>query len=179
VIEFHEMPRVGTPDLETFEVVLYPNGDIKFQYPDICDASSATVGIENETGTRGSMWAHNPVRDPDDEISLGFIRNVGGDLNIGKNETTSVPSDIHASVSAAPNPFNPETNIEYILPIAGDIRISAFDVLGREVAVLFEGQRSAGIHNLTWNAIDLTSGVYFVQIEAYGKVEVLRTLLMK
>ena len=65
-----------------------------------------------------------------------------------------------------PNPFNPSTNIGYALPVASDISIKVYDALGREVASLFDGVQTAGSHTMTFNASNLSSGIYYYRLEA-------------
>lgn len=65
-----------------------------------------------------------------------------------------------------PNPFNPETVIRYALPVAGYARGVVYDILGREVATLLNGEMPAGEHELRFDAAGLASGVYIFRLEA-------------
>ena len=69
-----------------------------------------------------------------------------------------------------PNPFNPETTIRFHLREAGPVAVRVYDVVGRVVATLEDGQHAAGRHEVQWDASSLASGTYFYQIEAAGKV---------
>ncbi|MFQ5570129.1 MAG: T9SS type A sorting domain-containing protein [Rhodothermales bacterium] len=80
---------------------------------------------------------------------------------------------------AYPNPFNPEAVIPYALPESGYVRIRVYDMLGREVARLVDGEVSAGVHEVTLRAEALPTGVYLVRMEAQGQVQVQRVTLMK
>ncbi|KPL07279.1 hypothetical protein AMJ86_04880 [bacterium SM23_57] len=78
-----------------------------------------------------------------------------------------------------PNPFNPVTTISYDVPVAGKVRIYVYDVLGRRVGTLVDGLVNAGRHQVVWDAGGMTSGVYFVRMDAGAyqqvrKVELLR-----
>ena len=55
--------------------------------------------------------------------------------------------------------------LEYSLPEAGIVRIALYDVVGRRVAVLFDGAQSEGVHELSWSTADLRQGVYFCRME--------------
>ncbi|MDI6804899.1 MAG: SdrD B-like domain-containing protein [Bacteroidota bacterium] len=81
----------------------------------------------------------------------------------------SVPEEF-ALLQNYPNPFNPTTEIKYSLPEISRVRLSVFDVLGREVAVLFSGIQEAGYHNQRWtpenNGLNLSSGIYFYKLDA-------------
>jgi len=63
-----------------------------------------------------------------------------------------------------PNPFNPSTTIEFGLPHAGVVTLKVYNVLGREVANLVEGNHPAGTFKATWDASGLPSGVYFYRL---------------
>ncbi|MEX0720773.1 MAG: T9SS type A sorting domain-containing protein [Balneolaceae bacterium] len=64
-----------------------------------------------------------------------------------------------------PNPFNPSTNIEFSIPQSGHVSLSVYDVIGKEVALLVDGSRSSGAHNVTFNAENLPSGIYYYRLE--------------
>jgi subtilisin family serine protease len=63
-----------------------------------------------------------------------------------------------------PNPFNPATTIRFALPQAGDVRLSVFDVLGRQIEVVLDGRLEAGWHDVTFNASGLASGLYLYRL---------------
>lgn len=72
-----------------------------------------------------------------------------------------------------PNPFNPTTNIEFSLPVAADVELAIYNVLGQQVKTLINAERSAGNHSVIWNADDsrgvkLSSGIYFYMLKASG-----------
>lgn len=63
-----------------------------------------------------------------------------------------------------PNPFNDETNIAYTLAEAGNVTLKVYDICGRLVVILLEGYEDAGPHLVTWEATDVSSGVYFYKL---------------
>lgn len=67
-----------------------------------------------------------------------------------------------------PNPFNPETTIEFGIPSGSFVRLSVFNTLGEEIAVLLNGSLPAGTFNVQWNASNFNSGMYFYRIEVTG-----------
>ncbi|NNE69777.1 MAG: T9SS type A sorting domain-containing protein, partial [Rhodothermales bacterium] len=78
-----------------------------------------------------------------------------------------------------PNPFNPATTIEFAIPEAIDVRLEVFDVLGRRVQTLVNGQMDAGYHSVQFNAERLASGLYLYRIEAGTFSKVHTMVLMK
>ena len=77
------------------------------------------------------------------------------------------------------NPFNPSTTIAFDIPVRSNVRLTVYDVLGREVAVLFNGVRETGRYSAVWNASNAASGMYFFRLEADRFTAVRKMLLMK
>ena len=67
-----------------------------------------------------------------------------------------------------PNPFNPSTQISFSLPMDDYVKLSAYNIRGNEVDVIFEGVQGVGQHSYTWNASHIPSGVYYIRLQAAG-----------
>ncbi len=78
-----------------------------------------------------------------------------------------------------PNPFNPTTSIGYQLPEAANIELSVFNLLGKRVAVLVNEQKPAGYHEVTFDARNLSSGIYIYQLKVKNTVLTKRLTLIK
>ena len=78
-----------------------------------------------------------------------------------------------------PNPFNPSTNIEFTLPAANNVKITVYDMTGRQVAEVANSQFNAGSHTVTFNASRLSSGVYFYRLDAGDVTQVRKMTLIK
>lgn len=81
-----------------------------------------------------------------------------------------------------PNPFNPTTVISYQLSVAGSVELKIFDLLGREVAMLVNEEKSAGAYSITWDASasgGLPSGVYFYRLQSGTFTETKKLLLLR
>ncbi|NOZ60257.1 MAG: DUF3160 domain-containing protein [Calditrichaeota bacterium] len=78
-----------------------------------------------------------------------------------------------------PNPFNPSTKIRFTLPGADQVKITVYDVLGKEVAVLANEKMAAGTHAIDFNASQLSGGLYFCTIQTEAGKEVIKMLLVK
>jgi len=78
-----------------------------------------------------------------------------------------------------PNPFNPTTTIEFALPIASQVKLTIFDILGREVVTLIDETMEAGNHNISFDAATFATGVYFYHLKAGDRVFQKKMMLMK
>jgi len=78
-----------------------------------------------------------------------------------------------------PNPFNPITKIKYQIPELSFVSIKVYDVLGNEITTLVNEERPAGTYELTWNATNLPSGVYFYRLQAGFFVETKKMVLLR
>ena len=77
-----------------------------------------------------------------------------------------------------PNPFNPTTLIRYQLPVGSNAKLIVYDILGREVSVLVNERREAGVHQVMFDASGLSSGVYFYRIQSGSFVQTRKLLLL-
>ncbi|MBI4547715.1 MAG: T9SS type A sorting domain-containing protein [Ignavibacteriae bacterium] len=78
-----------------------------------------------------------------------------------------------------PNPFNPVTVISFQLPVSSWVTLKVYDVLGREVETLVSEELKPGRYEVTWDARQFASGVYFYQIKAGNYLEVKKALLLR
>lgn len=91
---------------------------------------------------------------------------------------SNIPNEFSLSQNY-PNPFNPSTVINFGVPKSSFVTLKVYDASGREVKTLFSGQKSAGYHSVTFNAVGLSSGLYFYKIEAGEYKEVKKMILVK
>jgi hypothetical protein len=108
--------------------------------------------------------------------SNSALQSSGNGLDI---ETLRYMPTEYALFDAFPNPFNPSTNIQYDVPEPADVKLRVFDMLGREVALLVSGQRSAGRYTVQFDASGLPSGIYIYRIEAGKFVQTKKLVLTK
>ncbi|MEM1041497.1 MAG: PQQ-dependent sugar dehydrogenase [Bacteroidota bacterium] len=103
-----------------------------------------------------------------DRVAADAAWQVEG-ANFGVDEarvaTASATADGFA-LAAFPTPFAEQTTVQYTLDASGPVRLAVYDVLGREVAVLADGQAEAGTHEAVFEAAGLPSGVYLLQLDA-------------
>ena len=78
-----------------------------------------------------------------------------------------------------PNPFNPETTISYSIPTVSQVRLTMFDVMGRQVAVLVDEKKAAGVYKVRFDGRRLASGIYFYRLEAGSHVFKQKMVMLK
>jgi len=78
-----------------------------------------------------------------------------------------------------PNPFNPATTITYSLTKSSLVILKIYDILGKEIVTLVNEDKQSGTYNVTWNAQDVTSGVYFYKIIIGEHSKTNKMLLLK
>ena len=78
-----------------------------------------------------------------------------------------------------PNPFNPSTIISYSLPMASNVKLMVYNAIGQPVRVLENGFKNAGSYNVSFNASELSSGIYFCKIEAGQFSQIRKMMLVK
>ena len=141
----------------------YPNFGIDFSGDDITDWTEATdLALANTLmswyGPGGTWWDHD-------------ITSIGGSF-------ANLPVDYKLSQNF-PNPFNPSTTIQYSLPKTVHVRLTVYNVIGQEVAILVDGVMNSGNHRAVFTAGNIASGLYLYRLEADGQVITKKMLVMK
>ncbi len=164
---------------------------VKIDHP---DSNWITIGGPfNDDSPVWSLFTY-PLNDYSDRmVKLGFLLQVdrnGVDAgwyidfitiqqdSVSIRDDTRIPSKI-SLFQNYPNPFNSSTLISYELPSHSDIKIDIFDIVGRKIATIQEKEKPAGVHNVIWNAENLSSGVYFYKLQADDFEGTRRMILVK
>lgn len=159
--------------------------------------------IDNETGnfhdlrkTNGFTWEHkaemtkqvadtlklepamNSASLADASVISRFVLRIGQGVGVSLEEEFGIPEKF-AMQQNYPNPFNPVTTINYQLPLTSKVRLEVFDVLGRKVATLIDGEVQAGFHSVRFDARNLASGMYIYRLQAGSKVFTKKLTLIK
>jgi hypothetical protein len=126
----------------------------------------------------------NPTGDPNDASYWRSSYAVHGspgfdDIPTSVDEpSTSAPMDFELYQNY-PNPFNPITTLTYSLKSKGNARLSVYDMLGREVAVIFDGIQENGYHSINFSGSILSSGIYFYSLRSADGIFVRKMMLLK
>lgn len=96
----------------------------------------------------------------------------------------SVPNTEALTLNVYPNPFNPQTAIEYLLPAGQQVSVAVYDLLGHRVALLEIGWHYRGHHRISWDGRDsqgraAPSGTYIVRLETESRVEARKVMLVR
>ena len=106
-----------------------------------------------------------------------FNKSENDNLNT-KQSKTDIPENYTLSQNY-PNPFNPSTTIKFSIPQDGLVLLKVYNILGAEVASLVNGNKPAGTYNVTFDASDLSSGVYLYKLITPDFVQTKKMLLVK
>jgi hypothetical protein len=105
------------------------------------------------------------------------------DVKVTFNDKIELPKTFALSQNY-PNPFNPTTRFSMELPKATEVQVVIYDILGRQIATLLNGQESAGYHTIEWDGRDsrgitVPSGIYFARMNADEFTQTRKIMLMK
>ena len=187
---------------ETFEIIFYDqsamptetgDGVIDFQYLHIDDVdvtkNYSTVGIESPNKDYGLQYAFNNVYSPgaailQDGRAIRFTTQSPDNYVAPLNIDESITIDQFYLGNAYPNPFNPTTNFNLIVEKTGDATINIIDILGRQVATIYQGVLVKGYYNFSWDGknnsgMTLGSGAYFTVVKMDKKIEIQKLLMLK
>jgi len=101
------------------------------------------------------------------------------DLATGVSQIESSIPDKYSVNQNYPNPFNPVTNIEFSIPKQSNVKITVYDLQGKEVASLLNERLSAGTYRVDFDGTGYSSGVYFYRLETEDFVETKSMVLVK
>jgi len=145
---------------------------------------SAAVPGPYSTSVSGSLSGHGVFCCMDvDIIQCGGWR-IGDNtewelVEVDSREyVSSLPSSPSLS-QCYPNPFNAKTVIEYELPEASEVTLHVYNLIGEKVATLVNGAEEAGYKSVTWDASEVSSGLYFYKLTAGDYTETMRMILVK
>ena len=102
-----------------------------------------------------------------------------GAIYTGAGEIMGEPAGSLELHQNFPNPFSSSTTIRYALPKEGVVRLRVFDMLGRQVAVLIDENKSAGIYQSVFYGKGLPSGIYLLRLEAEGQVKTKHVIIVR
>ncbi len=97
---------------------------------------------------------------------------------VGVVNNNEIPASFDLSQNY-PNPFNPSTSIKFAVPVSGMVKLAVYDVNGREAGILLSEQMNAGTYNVSFDASQLSSGIYFYTLTAGNFTQTKKMMLIK
>jgi predicted GH43/DUF377 family glycosyl hydrolase len=137
------------------------------------DARNVEPGSVLRRGDTLDMWY--------DGEDNSFVYRIGHAITIItaiSDKQQEVPQHFTLSQNY-PNPFNPTTVVSFQLPVASNVKLNVYDVLGREVATLVNERKMPGTYEVKFDGSNLASGVYFYRLQAGDFTQTKRLLLLK
>lgn len=156
--------------------------------------STTDVGLLLKTTNNGLNWQRQNLIANQYLNDICFVNNLTGFITgqdglilktttggefIGINQISSeIPKSYYLQQNY-PNPFNPITNIKFNIPKRSNVKISIYDILGKEISVLVNEELNSGTFEVNWDASNFPSGVYFYKIETDEFSESKKMVLVK
>jgi len=193
---------VGEPHREIFQAILLDpdhystttgDGEIIFQYRNIEEIDSVTIGIENHTEDIGIQYVYDSEYIPTasnvvNEYAIKFTTEppfvilITGDNDLDP-AIDPIPSGLTLDQNQ-PNPFNSNTWINYAIPEQSNVILNIYNIRGEVVRKLHNGQQSAGRHSLEWNGMNdngspVISGIYLCRLQTEGSVKTMKMFLLR
>jgi len=143
----------------------------------LSDADSGLVGYWKfdegigDTTSDASGAGNNGLLVSGPQWIRSHITSISNDLN-------TISNDI-ILFNNYPNPFNPQTTISYELKQSKKVNLTVFDISGEKIIQLLNQPQSAGLHNITFDASGLSSGIYFYRLETDNFIETKKMILLK
>ncbi|PID27854.1 MAG: hypothetical protein CSB55_07335 [Candidatus Cloacimonadota bacterium] len=181
--------------VERFQVVLSPktdmNGDITINFAEVDDPDDngnyCTVGIENYAQTDGICYVYAnhyaPGATPlQNELAIKFTMDAPDNYTgIDENNPGYEKFVLNQNI---PNPFNPETEINFVLNEDSNVSLDIYNVKGQKVKTLVSGKLTKGNHDIVWsgkddNGTDVSSGIYFYRLTSGKLVRSKKMILLK
>ncbi len=135
------------------------------------------IGASGDVYVIGSFRAERAILGADTLYARGkgnlFIVKYGA-MSLSAEPSVEFPSGVVKTLNY-PNPFRDATTITYSVPAPGRVRLTVYDMLGRELAVLLDEQQSAGLHSVRLDASAWPSGLYLYRLEA-GNYSIVKTM---
>lgn len=159
-------------DNQTGEVIELQEGSTySFEIAEEQAQKASALHSESET----LNLKHQTLNSPSEPRFELLITKAGVD---GLTELGATPDNFTLAQNY-PNPFNPTTVISYQLPVSSEVRLKVYDMLGRQVAELVNGQVAAGRHTINFDASNLSSGVYLYRLQAGRQIMTRKLTILK
>ncbi|MDD5087982.1 MAG: T9SS type A sorting domain-containing protein [bacterium] len=133
------------------------------------EQSCSLAGLPASEEAYVRFWFHSDWNDQAEGWHVDDVIVLEEDLPVDEpNLPGSLPTETGLE-AAYPNPFNDRAMIRYRIAETGRVRLTLFDVQGRKVATLLDGDKTPGTYELSWRPLSIASGIYLIQLETDGR----------
>jgi len=195
--QYFTISNVNTTGFEqlALSMGIYSSGDTPLTIGYRTDSEGVWTNVTYSSQPIGGSWELLEITDsglPSAEfLSIRFSKDNGlqyrlDDIRLrgvdveatSSGENTDLPNGITLDQNY-PNPFNPATSIRYELPESKKVKLSVYDMLGREVAIIVNEVKAAGSHTARWDASGMSSGIYMYVLKTNTVRTTRKMTLMK
>jgi hypothetical protein len=164
-------------NVNRFEVLRKVAGHEAFELAGMVEATNTA------TGSSYTFVDHDAVNGTTYEYTLETL-NLDGSREAWGTVVTATPSSEAAVITEYalhqnyPNPFNPSTNLVYDVVAENNVALTVYNAMGQEVATLVNGMQTAGRHTVSFDASNLTSGLYFYTVKIGNEFTATKKMLL-
>ncbi len=162
-----------------FPVLMDSNKDVVNDYLQF--VSTSPFPLDYIIDQQGKVAYHSTEYNP--RRMAEIINNLLHPVGVEKDESSTPTPLSYRLEQNYPNPFNPVTTINYLLPGRSKVLLIIYNLRGEEIARLVDGIQPSGLHQITWDASGVSSGIYFYRIQAGppagGFIQTRKMLLLK
>jgi hypothetical protein len=137
------------------------------------------AGLDNTAKVYSVIDPDNTIAEVHEDNNIGFVPLMVSGATFVEEQMKYPTPDQYTLEQNYPNPFNPSTKIRYSIPQSSNIIIKIFDILGNEIETLVNEEKPVGTYELTWNAVNLPSGIYFCHLRAGDFISTKKMVLLK
>jgi len=154
-------------------------GDVTLSWnKTVLEGLAGTLQLSLKDNTSGSIIDMKQVGTYTFTYSTPRLFSINAKITKVEKNRENLPTEFSLSQNY-PNPFNPSSTIRYDIPKTSFVKIIVYDILGREIRVLVNEEKSPGRYEILFDAKELTSGIYFYTIKTAGFIQSKKMILMK
>ena len=142
------------------------------------DSIALTDSIITELLAENIYINIHTTANPTGEIRGQVLPGIGSPIISVEDERRLIPNSF-ALRQNYPNPFNPQTTIEYFLPKSSKVLLTVYNLIGEEIERFIYDRKPAGNHQVTWDASNFASGIYFYRLQTGDFVQTRKMVLLK
>ena len=163
---FSDLPWLSLSSME---------GSLNSGEADTIEVTFDTNGLEKNQTYNGFIVVTTNVAG-NEFVTIPVSLFTGPPVSVDEEELVPIGFELMQNY---PNPFNPSTLIKYSIPKNSFVKLSVYNLIGEEVSLLVNEEVGAGFHEITFNAANLSSGIYFYRLQVGNTIQIKKMVLLK